>query len=49
MIGPLTYVMAPCRQVIFEVQNMSAVAQAHVSPSVTWFGWPLPIWVELVR
>ena len=47
-LNPLTYAIAPFRQVIFDAQNMSAVAKAHFSTSVTWFGWPLPMWLELV-
>ena len=47
-MNPLTYAVAPFRQVIFEVQHMSAVAKAHFSTQVTWFGWPLPMWLELV-
>jgi len=47
-LNPLTYAIAPFRQVIFEAQNMSAVAKAHFSTSVTWFGWPLPMWLELL-
>ncbi len=47
-INPLTYAIAPFRQVIFDAQHMSAVARAHFSTSVTWFGWPLPMWLELV-
>ena len=46
-LNPLTYAIAPFRQVIFNAQNMSAVAKAHYSTSVTWFGWPLPMWLEL--
>ncbi len=47
-LNPLTYAIAPFRQVIFEAQNMSAVAKEHFSTTVTWFGWPLPMWLELV-
>jgi len=46
-LNPLTYAIAPFRQVIFEAQNMSAVAREHFSTTVTWFGWPLPMWLEL--
>ena len=46
-LNPLTYAIAPFRQIIFDAQNMSAVAQAHFSTAVTWFGWVLPVWFEL--
>jgi ABC-2 type transport system permease protein len=47
-LNPLTYAVAPFRQVIFEAQHMSAVAKEHFSTQVTWFGWPLPMWFELL-
>jgi ABC-2 type transport system permease protein len=47
-LNPLTYAIAPFRQVIFGAQHMSALARAHFSTSLTWFGWTLPIWLELV-
>ena len=47
-LNPLTYAIAPFLPAgIFNAQNMSAVAKAHYSTSVTWFGWPLPMWLEL--
>jgi len=47
-LNPLTYAIAPFRQVIFNAQHMSGVARARFSTSVTWFGWPLPMWLELL-
>jgi ABC-2 type transport system permease protein len=47
-LNPLTYAIAPFRQVIFDQQHMSAIARARYSTSVTWFGWPLPMWLELL-
>ncbi len=47
-LNPLTYAIAPFRQVIFDAQHMSAVARARFSTNVTWFGWPLPMWLELL-
>jgi ABC-2 type transport system permease protein len=46
-LNPLTYAIAPFRQVIFDAQHMSALAREHFSTTVTWFGWPLPIWLDL--
>ncbi|MGO9820409.1 MAG: ABC transporter permease, partial [Solirubrobacteraceae bacterium] len=34
-LNPLTYAVAPLRQVVFAAQNMSAVAQAHFGAGVT--------------
>jgi len=47
-LNPLTYAIAPFRQVIFDAQHMSAVARARFSTNITWFGWPLPMWLELL-
>jgi ABC-2 type transport system permease protein len=47
-LNPLTYAIAPFRQVIFNAQHMSAIARERFSTSVTWFGWTLPIWFELL-
>jgi ABC-2 type transport system permease protein len=47
-LNPLTYAIAPLRQVIFDAQNLSPLARARFSSSVTWFGWPLPIWLEVL-
>ncbi len=47
-LNPLTYAIAPFRQVIFEAQHMSTIARAHFSTGITWFGWTLPLWSELL-
>lgn len=46
-INPLTYAIAPFRQVIFRAQHLSPLAQARFSTKVTWFGWGLPMWAEV--
>jgi ABC-2 type transport system permease protein len=46
-INPLTYAVAPIRQVIFAAQNMSAAARARFSTSVTMFGHTLAAWSEI--
>lgn len=46
-INPLTYAVAPLRQVVFAAQNMSPAAQARFGAGVTIFGYTLPIAVEL--
>jgi len=47
-LNPLTYAIAPFRQVIFEAQHMSTIARAHFSTGITWFGWTLPLGSELL-
>jgi len=46
-LNPLTYAIAPFRQVIFSAQNMSAAARARFPTNVTLFGHTLSIGLEL--
>jgi ABC-2 type transport system permease protein len=46
-LNPLTYAVAPLRQVVFSDQNMSPAARARFPTNVTLFGHILPIEVEL--
>ena len=46
-INPLTYAVAPLRQVVFAAQNMTPAAQARFAAGVTINGYTLPIAVEL--
>ena len=41
-INPLTYAVAPLRQVVFAAQNMPPAAAAQFSTGVTLFGHTLP-------
>jgi len=46
-LNPLTYAVAPLRQVVFSAQHMTLAAQARFRPNVTLVGHTLPIEVEL--
>jgi ABC-2 type transport system permease protein len=46
-LNPLTYAVAPLRQVVFAAQDMTAAARMRFPTSVTLFGQTLPIGVEL--
>jgi len=46
-LNPLTYAVAPFRQVVFSAQNMSVAARARFPTNVTLFGHSLPLAVEL--
>jgi len=46
-LNPLTYAVAPFREVVLAAQNMSPAARARFPTSVTIFRYSLPIWVEL--
>jgi ABC-2 type transport system permease protein len=46
-IDPLTYVVGPMRHAVFSHLGISAPAQQVLSPSLTWLGWPVPLWLSL--
>ncbi len=46
-VNPLTYAVAPFRQVIFAAQHMSPAARSRFPTNVTLFGYALPIGAEL--
>ena len=46
-IDPLTYVVGPMRHAVFAHLNINPLFTAHLSPSITWLGWPVPIWLSL--
>ena len=46
-INPLTYAVAPLRQVVFAAQDIPPQAAARFSAQVTIFGYTLSIWAEL--
>jgi ABC-2 type transport system permease protein len=46
-INPLTYAVAPLRQVVFAVQDIPPAAAARFSAQVTLFGHTLSIWTEI--
>jgi ABC-2 type transport system permease protein len=46
-IDPLTYVVGPMRHAVFSHLDIPAVYKEHLSPSLTWLGWPVPIALSL--
>src|SRR5665213_481345 len=48
-LNPLTYAVAPFRQVIFAAQNMSPAARARFPANVTFFGFPPPLRIGLAN
>jgi ABC-2 type transport system permease protein len=50
-IDPLTYVVGPMRHLVFSHLNVPPVAaaaiNARLAPSITWAGWPVPVWLAL--
>ena len=46
-LDPLTYVVDPMRHAVFSHLPIPPGMAAALSPSVTWFGWPVPIALSL--
>ncbi|GAB2825210.1 hypothetical protein GCM10027176_32060 [Actinoallomurus bryophytorum] len=46
-INPLTYAVDPLRHVVFTHIHASARLKARFNPGVTWFGWHVPILLEV--
>ncbi|MFI0450034.1 ABC transporter permease [Actinomadura sp. 6N118] len=47
-INPLTYAVDPLRQVVFAHLDVSAELEKTFNPGVTWNGWVVPVWLELL-
>src|SRR6266851_4880001 len=46
-IDPLTYIVGPMRHAVFSHLSMAASAEQHLSPSITWAGWAVPLGLSL--
>jgi ABC-2 type transport system permease protein len=46
-IDPLTYVVGPMRHAVISHLNVPPAAEQLLSPSITWNGWPVPLWLSL--
>jgi ABC-2 type transport system permease protein len=47
-LDPLTYAVDPMRQLVFAHLDMSASARAALDTGVTWWGWRVPVVLEVV-
>jgi ABC-2 type transport system permease protein len=47
-LNPLTYLVQPMRVAIFERLDVPASAWAALDPSITWFGWQVPVAVQVL-
>ena len=47
-INPLTYVVNPMRHAVFDELNISTATKAKILPSITWWGWQVPIGVQVL-
>jgi ABC-2 type transport system permease protein len=46
-LNPLTYAVDPVRRLMFDHLDISDAARHTLAPGVTWWGWRLPVLVEL--
>jgi len=46
-IDPITYAVYPMRHAVFSYLEVSPVARASLSPSLTWNGWPVPVGLSI--
>ncbi|GAA0574935.1 MULTISPECIES: ABC transporter permease [Actinomadura] len=47
-LNPLTYAVDPMRRAVFSRLDLSPELQRTFSSGVTWNGWLVPVWLELV-
>ncbi|HET7053986.1 MAG TPA: ABC transporter permease [Solirubrobacterales bacterium] len=46
-IDPLTYAVSPMRSLVFSHLDLSAAAERTLNPGITWFGWTVPVALEI--
>ncbi len=46
-VDPLTYAVDPLRRAVFAQLDISAAARHALTPGVTWWGWHVPVGVEV--
>jgi ABC-2 type transport system permease protein len=47
-LNPLTYVVQPMRHLVLSHLDLPVAAQQRLLPVVTWFGWEVPVAVQLL-
>jgi ABC-2 type transport system permease protein len=46
-LNPLTYAVQPMRSAVFDELAVPAAVRDRLDPAITWFGWDVPILVQL--
>lgn len=46
-INPITYAVWPVRNAVFSHLDAPQAALDALNPPIEWFGWPVPVWVQL--
>jgi ABC-2 type transport system permease protein len=47
-LNPLTYIVQPMRRLVLGHLNLTAAEQHRLLPVITWFGWNVPVGVQLL-
>ena len=47
-INPLTYAVEPMRNVVFRHLQLDPVTRRVLDPGITWNGWVVPIWLQVL-
>jgi ABC-2 type transport system permease protein len=47
-LDPLTYAVNPIREAVFRHIDLTPAARAALLPGITWFGWQVPIAVQVL-
>ena len=47
-INPLTYAVQPMRHLVLDAVGVSAAENATLNPPITWFGWEVPIPLQVL-
>jgi ABC-2 type transport system permease protein len=47
-LNPLTYAVDPIRRAVFDRLDIGAAARAAYAPGVSWGGYHVPVWLELL-
>ncbi|HET6447800.1 MAG TPA: ABC transporter permease [Conexibacter sp.] len=47
-LDPLTYAVNPLREAVFRHIDLTPAARAALLPGITWFGWQVPIAVQVL-
>jgi ABC-2 type transport system permease protein len=46
-LDPITYAVSPMRTLVFDNLDISAAAHEALNPPITWFGWAVPIALQI--
>ncbi|HTT94345.1 MAG TPA: ABC transporter permease [Solirubrobacterales bacterium] len=46
-LDPITYAVSPMRTLVFDHLDISAAAHEALNPPITWFGWEVPIALQV--